>query len=148
MDKIELDILKSILRDHLDENKQVEILRDINKTLTEEEQERLANQEEKPPKVEKKTVMILTSMPHGFERKDLEALSGFITEIPVEDETSSIKASLRDVAEAYKATKKSKKNPANSLGDLFEVAPLKLFKETGILKKPKGPVEFIYCPNR
>ena len=140
---IERDILRGILRDHLDTQKQAEILNDINNALAEEKET-----EEKPPKIEKKQVVIITGMPPGFEEKDVENLAGFITEIPAENPTRDIKYSLRETAETYKTTRKAKKNPADCLAELFELAPAALFKENGILKKPKGPLEFVSCPNR
>jgi hypothetical protein len=93
-------------------------------------------------------VVILTAFPRGLEEKDLEDFSGFITEIPGEMPTRDIKQSIRDTAQTYKTTRKAQKNPADSLGDLFELAATAIFKENGILKKPKGPLEFVYCSNR
>lgn len=147
-EKIDLDTLKNILRDHLDETKQADILRDIGDVLVEEEQDRLKEQDAKPPKVEKKMVVILTALPDSADEKGLESAAGFLTEIPLETPTKTIKSALRDVSHYYKASKKAQKNPADSLGELFELAPTKTFKEHGILKKPKGPLEFVYCPNR
>lgn len=146
MSAIDIDILRSILHDHVEPDKEVEILREINKALVEEEQAKA--DEEKPPKIEKKPVVILTALPRGLEAKDLESLCGFITEIALETPTREIETAVVNVKEAYKSSKKAKKNPAESLGDLFELAPTKLFKEEGILKKPKGPLEFVHCPNR
>lgn len=143
-DKIELDILRGILSDHLDQNKQAEILRDINEALQEEEEAK----PEKPPKIEKKMVVVLTALPRGLDEKDLEDFAGFITEMAAEIPTREIKNGIRDTAQTYKTTRKAKKNPADSLGDLFELAPTAIFKENGILKKPKGPLEFVHCPNR
>jgi len=145
-EKIDLDILKSIFRDHLEDEKQAELLREINKALIEEEQEK--NKTEKPPKIPQKTVIILTSLPSGFDEKELENLAGFVTEIPEETPTRDIRSSIDDVRSEYNNSRKAKKNPAHSLGDLFELAPAKLFKENGVTKKPKGPAEFVFCPNR
>jgi hypothetical protein len=146
--KIDIDVLKSILREHLEAQQQAAILKEINNILTEEEEEKLKEQGEKPPKVPKKSVIILTSLPDGVTEKDLEHLAGFITEIPEDARTKDLKGQLLEVKNAYNQTKKAKKNPANTLGELFEAAGGKLFKENGVQKKPKGPLEFIFCPNR
>jgi hypothetical protein len=93
-------------------------------------------------------VVILTSLPPEFPEKELENLAGFITEIAVDQRTQDLKEGIANVMSAYSHSKKAKKAPANSLGELFEIAPAKLFKEEGILKKPKGPLEFVFKPNR
>lgn len=146
--KIDIDTLKAILRDHVEDSLQANILRDINQVLNEEAEVKAKESEEKPPKVAKKTVMILTALPEGLEEKNVEDLVGFVTEIAEDDRTRDIKYKLNDAFETYKVSRKAKKNPAHSLGELFEVAPNKLFKENAIYKKPKGPVEFVYVRNK
>jgi methyl coenzyme M reductase subunit C-like uncharacterized protein (methanogenesis marker protein 7) len=146
--KIDIDTLKAILRDHLEDTQQAQILRDINEVLNEEASEKQKTQAEKPPAIPKKQVVIITALPEGVSPKVLEEFAGFITEIPEEEPTQGLKFKINDVRETYKVTRKAKKNPADCLADLFEVAGAKLFKENGILKKPKGPLEFIFVANR
>jgi hypothetical protein len=146
--KIDIETLKAILRDHVEDNQQASILRDINEVLNEEAEEKAKSAEEKPPKVAKKTVVILTALPEGLAEKDVSDLAGFITEIAEEDRTGDLKYKVNDTMETYKTSRKAQKNPAESLGDLFELAPTKMFKENAILKKPKGPVEFTFIRNR
>jgi hypothetical protein len=144
--KIDLDTLNSILRDHLEDQKHAEILREINNALADEEKD--GEKKEKDPPIPKKAVVILTALPEGLDPKNVEDMAGFITEIPEEAPTKDMKFKLSDVGQSYAATRKAKKNPADSLGELFELASGKLFKESGILKKPKGPLEFVFVPNR
>jgi hypothetical protein len=146
--KIDIETLKAILRDHVEDSQQASILRDINQILNEEAEEKAKEAEEKPPKVVKKTVVILTALPEGLNEKEVTDLVGFITEIPEEERTGDLKYKINDTMQTYKVSKKSQKNPAESLGDLFELAPTKMFKENAILKKPKGPVEFTFVRNR
>jgi len=146
--KIDIDTLKAILRDHVEDSLQANILRDINQVLNEEAQSKAKEAEEKPPKVPKKTVVILTALPEGFAEKDAEDLVGFITEIAEDDRSKDLKYKLNDAMETYKVSRKAQKNPAHGLGDLFELAPSKLFKENAIFKKPKGPIEFVFIRNR
>jgi hypothetical protein len=146
--KIDLDSLKSILRDNLDVPQQATILREINRLLQEEAEEKAKEEEEKPPKIPKKAVIVLTSLPHGVNERDLEEISGFYTEINEDKPTRDVQAGVSAIRNAYNSSRKAKKNPAQSTGELFELAPAKLFKEEGIQKKPKGPLEFVYVPNR
>jgi hypothetical protein len=146
--KIDIETLKAILRDHVEDSLQANILRDINQILNEEAEEKAKEAEEKPPKVAKKTIVILTALPEGLEEKEVSDMVGFITEIAEEDRTGDLKYKINDVMETYKVSRKAQKNPADGLGDLFEVAPTKLFKESGIFKKPRGPVEFTFIKNR
>ncbi len=146
--KIDIETLKAILRDHVEDTLQANILRDINQILNEEAEEKAKESEEKPPKVPKKTVVILTALPEGVKEKDVSDFVGFITEIAEDDRTGDLKYKINDTMETYKTSRKAQKNPADSLGDLFEIAPTKMFKENGIFKKPKGPVEFTHIKNR
>jgi len=146
--KIDLDLLNSILRDHLEDNQHAEILREINSALAEADEEKETAEKEKGPPIPKKPVIILTALPEGITPESVGDMAGFITEIPEESPTIDLKFKISDVAASYATTKKAKKNPADSLGDLFELASGKLFKESGILKKPKGPLEFTFVPNR
>lgn len=146
--KIDIETLKAILRDHVEDSLQANILRDINQILNEEAEEKAKETEEKTPKVNKKTVVILTALPEGLNEKEVEDLVGFITEIPEDDRTGDLKYKINDTMESYKVSRKAKKNPADSLGDLFELAPTKMFKENAVFKKPKGPIEFTFIRNR
>ena len=145
--KIDLDTLKEILRDHLEDSTQAEILKEINQALLQQEQEEVKEKTKNPP-IEKKGIVILSSLPQNLDRKDLEQISGFFTEIPTEDHISSLREKIQGVHAAYQQSKKSKKCPANTLGDLMEFAPAKLLKEVGILKKPKGSLQFFHLPNQ
>jgi len=143
--KIDIETLKEILQEHLEDTTQAEILKEINKALLEKEE---IKDKEKKEKVEKKGVVILTTLPQGVERKDLENLTGFFTEIPEEDHPTSLHEKIASVKAAYNLSRKAKKNPAETLGDLFELAPAKILKEVGILKKPKGTVRFLHITNQ
>jgi hypothetical protein len=146
---IELGSLVQILGDHLDGAKKKAILEDIKKLLDEEAQSKQEeNNKEKPPKIPKKKVVILTSIPDGITEKQIEDFTGFITEIAEDEPTRELKSAVRKVKQDYQGTRKALKKPADSLSELFENAGGPLFKEHGIYKKPAGPLEFIYLPNR
>ena len=144
---IDLGILVEILSSNVNQQQKEEILKEINEALKEEEEAKTSN-EDKPPKIPKKTVIVLTSVPEGFDPQKIEDIVGFITEIPEDDQTSHLRTKFHEAKQIYNDSKKAKKNPAESLGELFEFAPLKTFKEAGVLKKPKGPIEFYFQKNR
>jgi hypothetical protein len=149
MENIDIDILKSILRKHLDLPQQAAILKEINEVTAEEEKgDGEKGEKEETLKIPKKSVVIITALPSGIEPKMLEDMVGFITEIPEDLNTKVVPGKIREIKMAFNESKKGKKNPAESLGELFEAAPTKLFKEFTIQKKPKGPLEFVFAPNR
>jgi len=144
--KIDLPTLKAVLQDHLEDSQQARILQEIANILAEEEKEK----KEKLPPIPKKSIVVITGGPDELVNnpKLLEDLSGYITEIPEEDRSKDIKYKILEVKRDYDTSRKAKKNPAQSFGELFEVAPTRLFKNNSILKKPKGPLEFIFTGNR
>lgn len=144
--KIDLPTLKAVLQDHLEDDKQAQILKEIAKILAQEEE----GKKEKLPPIPKKAVVIITGGPKEImdNPKLLSDLAGFITEIPEEDRTADIKYKLLDCKKDYDTSRKAKKSPAHSFGELFEVAATRIFKNNGILKKPKGPLEFIFTNNK
>jgi hypothetical protein len=153
---IDMSLLIEILNDHLDPHKKTEVLQAINRSLKEEEAENNAAGEgaetgdepkEKAPKIPKKAVVFITGMPDSMDPKDLEELSGFVTWIAESEPARHVLGALKETKADYNGTKKAKKNPAKTIGELCEIAPLKLFKEHGIYKKPEGPLEFIRVPN-
>lgn len=148
---IDIGILSEILRGHLAPEQKAEIMKEINKAMKEEEEvldgEKEETEKDKPAKVVKKQVIIFTALPEKFTEEDLEGLAGFVTTIPEETPIRELKGMVKESRAVYSNSKKAKKNPADSLGELFEIAPLSAFKEAGILKKPQGPLEFTYCPN-
>jgi hypothetical protein len=144
--KVDLETLRAVLRDHVEDSKQAQILAEINQILIEETEVK----KEKAPPIPKKQIVVITGGPEDWvqNKKLFEDLSGFITEIPEETHTGSLQEKIQNAKRDYSYSKKSKKNPAYSLGELFELAPTKMFKDNGILKKPKGPLEFIYIGNK
>jgi hypothetical protein len=146
--KIDLPTLKAVLQDHLEDEQQARILKEIASILAEEEKEK--EKKEKLPPIPKKPVVIITGGPEEIMKnpKILSELAGFITEIAEEDRALDIKYKLLDAKRDYDSSRKAKKSPAQSFGELFEVAPTKIFKNNGILKKPKGPLEFIFTNNK
>jgi len=143
--KIDLDTLKEILRDHVEDTTQAQILKEINQVLIEKEE---VKEKDKPEKIEKKSIVILTSLPTGTNPKDLESVTGFYTEIPLEDHIGNTAEKLKNAQSTYHQSKKGKKNPAKTIGDLLEFASSKTLKGEGIHKKPKGALEFVYIPNK
>lgn len=149
---IDIDSLKSILRDHLPIEDQAKILKDIEKTIEDDHsaQDGAPGEEakEKLPKVPKKMVVLVTAPPLSPSDKDVSESAGFICEILEETSTREIPHMLREISETYKSSRKAKKNPAESIGDLWELAPNKLFKEYGLTKKSKSSVEFFLAAPR
>jgi hypothetical protein len=145
MKHIDLDTLKTILRDHVDDQKQAEILQDIQATIQEEETE---TKTDKPPKIEKKTIVIVTAQPEGTGPQAIQTMAGFATEVAASTSPAEVKTGLSEALMEFNESKKGRKNPAKTLGELFEEAPARILKNNGILKKPKEPAEFVWCPNR
>jgi hypothetical protein len=143
--KIDLETLKEILRDHVTDDTQADILKEVSLALNKKEVEKTATEKEK---IQKKGVVILTSLPEHLSRQSLTEIPGFFTEIPLEDSIPSLQDKINDVKAAYSLSRKAKKNPAHTVGELLELASAKLLKEYGILKKPKETLQFTYIPNK
>jgi len=157
-ESVEIDTLRSILRDHVPDETREKILNDILKAKKEElkekhDEEEVENgeedspQKEKKPRIPKKLVAIITGSEKKLTKQEVENFSGFIIELPEETNPKEIPHLLKEVKQDYDLTKKSSKNPAESLGTLWENAPPKLFKEHSLTKKSKSAVEFILIQN-
>lgn len=157
MKAIDIEILKSVLREHLPDTQQAAILKDVQRIIKEQNPEEDPYQtttensengeKEKLPRIPKKQVVLITGLPENISKKDIEELAGFFLEVPEDTRSKDIPYKLKDVLSTYQCSKKASKQPAECLADLFELAPTKMFKENEIPKKPKGPIEFVFCPN-
>lgn len=167
--QIDLTTLKNILSDHLRIEDQAKILKDIEKTVKSEDEEsktagavsseETENQDEdeqedqqeeeppKPPKAKKKLIIILTATPPNTSAEELNNLPAFIAEIPEETSAREIPQMLKEISMTYAETRKAKKNPLKSVGELWTGAPAKLFKAVGLGKKSKEVVEVHYIGN-
>lgn len=143
--KIDLETLKEILRDHVADDTQAEILKEVSLVLNKKEEEKTQTEKEK---IQKKGVVILTALPSHLDRQSLSELPGFFTEIPLEDSVPGLQDKINDIKAAYSLSRKAKKNPAHTVGELLELAPSKLLKEYGVLKKPKETLQFTYIANK
>jgi hypothetical protein len=152
---IDIVSLKAILRDHLPLDKQAEILKEVEATIAEETSAQAQEKEggenpEKPPKIPKKLVVIVTALPEDSSdnRKATSEMSGFIAEIPEETPAQSLQEKLEAIATEYRGSRKAQKAPVECLGDLWELAPAKAFKNELIGRKSKTAVEFTFIRNK
>lgn len=143
--KIDIATLKEILREFVEDKTQIEILKEIDQALNKQSETDAPLPKEK---VLKKGIVIITSLPQGVTQDDLHDITGFFTEIPLEDPLCSVAQKLEDIKASYRSSKKAKKNPVQTLGELLELAPQKMLKEYGILKKPQESIQIIHLSNK
>ena len=143
---IDIHTLRGILKDTLKESDAQTVLEEIAKKLV-DDQKAAEGEEEAPPKPKKKTVVLVTGLPQGTSAKDISELPGFVLDMPEDESASEIPGKLLEIAACYAQTRKAKKLPSKTVGELWENAPASLWKQQGIAKKSKTIVEFFFADN-
>ena len=67
----------------------------------------------------------------------------FFTKIEAESDHNEIPLLLSKVKEEYNKTKKGRKQPAETIGDLLSFAPRKIFKEVGVKMPGQEPMTLV-----
>lgn len=137
--KADLDLVKLILkRNFIDTQKIAQIIQEINVELDQDQEEK--------PKPMKKQFVTLISDPEGvIEGKDL---TGWVVQIPEDDNPAIASEKLLKSAYDYNATPKGSKFPVETIGEACEIVPPKVTKEHNIWIKTKTPILMIPTDNK
>ncbi len=142
MAKIDIAKVADILRQNqLEPAVMRRILEQMNK-ITEEA---AANEDEKPP-AQKKQFVILVSDPDG--QMPEQELAGWVLQIPEDASPLSLQERVHKAAYDFNATRRGRKLPAETMGEVFETVPAKNFKEVEVWVKTKTPVLVMSTDNK
>lgn len=138
--KADLDLVKLILkRNNLETVKIAQILEELNSELD-------AQQDEEKPKPVKKQFITLVSDPEGvIDGKDL---TGWVVQIPEDDNPATAKEKLFKASYDFNASPKGSRYPVESVGEACESLPAKIAKEHNIWIKTKHPVLMVTTNNK
>ena len=142
MTKIDLEVVKRILkRADLESSVMIEILGELQSAVAD------AASEDGEPKVapEKKQFIIVVADNEGL-LTDKEMV-GWVLQLPEEDAMTSVSEKLLKTAKAFNLTKKGRKHPVETLGELCEYVPARIFKEQKLSLKTKTPVLVVPMAN-
>lgn len=140
MPKVDLDLVKMILqRNELDVRQVSQIIEDINGELAAQ-----VDEEEKPPPVKKQFVMVLSDPEGKLEGQDFV---GWVVQIPEEDSPFVIKERLIRSAYEFNQSKKGRRLPVKTIGEVCEHVSARILKEQNIWVKTKEPVYLVRTDN-
>lgn len=141
---ITLDDIQSSLKQAGVEDKKIrEVLENLNAIVQEQKDDK---ESEKGPK--SKNQFIAYVMDDGsLTGKDLV---GFVVQVAEDVPVSSVKDRIYDAARSFNGTRKGRKFPATTMGDLFENVKGKHWKDekgSKVTVKTKHPIQIIPVPN-
>ena len=142
MAKIDLEVVKRILkRADLESSVMSEILGELQSAVAD------AASEADEPKVapEKKQFIIVVVDNEGL-LTDKEMV-GWVLQLPEEDDMTSVSEKLLKTAKSFNLSKKGRKHPVETLGELCEYVPSRIFKEQKLSLKTKVPVLVVPMAN-
>ena len=142
MAKIDLEVVKRILkRADLESSVMSEILGELQSAVAD------AASEADEPKVapEKKQFIIVVADNEGL-LTDKEMV-GWVLQLPEEDDMTSVSEKLLKTAKSFNLSKKGRKHPVETLGELCEYVPSRIFKEQKLSLKTKVPVLVVPMAN-
>ena len=142
MAKIDLEVVKRILkRADLESSVMSEILGELQSAVAD------ATSEADEPKAapEKKQFIIVVADNEGL-LTDKEMV-GWVLQLPEEDAMTSVSEKLLKTAKSFNLSKKGRKHPVETLGELCEYVPSRIFKEQKLSLKTKVPVLVVPMAN-
>jgi hypothetical protein len=152
---LDLDVVSEILLENLSEEQAYPIINALKnraKQAAEANGEREDSEgqsgsenetKEKKEKVPKKWVILITK-----ESLDEKEPVGFVLQIPEQLPAKEIGPRLRETADEYNGTKKGRKNPVRSIGEIFQYVAPKYFTAGRLWKKTKEAAEVVILSNR
>ena len=142
MAKIDLEVVKRILkRADLEGSVMNEILGELQSAV----EDATSDADEPKAAPEKKQFIIVVADNDGL-LKDKE-LVGWVVQLPEEDDMTSVSEKLLKTAKAFNLSKKGRKQPVETLGELCEYVPARIFKEQKLSLKTKTPVLVVPMAN-
>jgi hypothetical protein len=151
--EISTETIKNVLFENLAPAVAEEILQKLEEAIHDDARKETQNEsnhheetgdtKEKEPKIDKKWVLIITE-----ESLNEKEPVGYAVEMRTEDPVQTLAQKLQATAREFNSTKKGRKNPVHSLGDLFETVGPKFFKTDNVWKKTKATADVVILSNK
>ena len=134
MAKIDIELVEMVLkRTSLTELQQLQILEDLKF-----ESKQVVGDDREPP--EKKQFVVILNDPYGKLPKTGFEFSGWVVQIPEDDDPHSALEKLHCAAHDFNQTPKGRRMPIKTITEACEFGSAKLFKERKIWVRTKEPV--------
>lgn len=134
MAKIDIELVEMVLkRTSLTELQQLQILEDLKF-----ESKQVVGDDREPP--EKKQFVVILNDPYGKLPKTGFEFSGWVVQIPEDDDPHSALEKLHCAAHDFNQTPKGRRMPIKTIAEACEFGSAKLFKERKIWVRTKEPV--------
>ncbi len=134
MAKIDIELVEMVLkRTTLTALQQTQILEDLKF-----ESKQVAGDDREPP--EKKQFVVILNDPYGKLPKTGFEFSGWVVQIPEDDDPHSALQKLHCAAHDFNQTPKGRRMPIKTIAEACEFGSAKLFKERKIWVRTKEPV--------
>ena len=134
MAKIDIELVEMVLkRTSLTELQQLQILEDLKF-----ESKQVVGDDREPP--EKKQFVVILNDPYGKLPKTGFEFSGWVVQIPEDDDPHSALEKLHCAAYDFNQTPKGRRMPIKTIAEACEFGSAKLFKERKIWVRTKEPV--------
>lgn len=141
MAKVEIDIIKQVLkRSSLDERVIANILRDLQSVVQDTE----VNDDEKKPIIKKQYVVLLADEEGKLVN---EEWMGWIVQVPENEPLQSAVEKVVRVGKAFNLTKKGRKYPVKTVGEVCESVSGRISNEHKLWLKTKEPILVIPLKN-
>ena len=143
MAKVDLELVKNVLqRAELDAHQIAQIIEDINFEAKAKDTD-----EEKELPVKKQYVVILSD-PHGRLAATGFDFTGWVVQIPEDDNPAAALEYLHRGAQDFNLTPKGRRLPLKTVAEACEFGSAKVFKENKVWIKTKEPVLIVSSDNR
>lgn len=140
MAKVDLDLVKMVLqRNELEVTQVAQIIEDINGELAAQ-----VDEEEKPPPVKKQFVMVVSD---PEEKLEGQHFVGWVLQIPEDDSPYVVNERLIRSAYEYNQSKKGRRLPVKTIGEVCEHVPARIAKEQNLWIKTKEPILLVRSDN-
>ena len=137
---MDLELVKMVLqRNELEVTQVAQIIEDINVELAAQ-----VDEEEKPPPVKKQFVMLVSD---PEEKLAGENLVGWVLQLPEDDSPYVVTERLIRSAYEHNQSKKGRRLPVKTIGEVCEHVPARLAKEQNLWIKTKEPVLLVRTDN-
>ena len=141
--KVSLETIQEAACKRIDDPEKVnQLLKDIEQLAAQEAEEEKAN---RAPTV-KKQFVILLSDPNAT-LPDVEYV-GWVAQIPEDDDTALTLERIQRAGYEYNTSKKGRKYPCKTIGEICEAVGPRLMKEQDVAVKTKIPVRVVVTDNR
>jgi hypothetical protein len=138
MAKVDTDLVEYVLKKNKIDTR---VIKSILEALAEEQK---AVQEEKSPVVKKQYVPIISDPDGILEDKEF---TGWVVQIPEEESPYTALEKLIASAYEYNTSKKGRRMPVGTIGEVCEAVPAKILKEQNVWVKTKEPVFILRTDN-